>query len=118
MAHMTATHEEQHGLRPRQYVLIGLALTVITAVELWISYSGMPKTPMIAILIILSAVKFAVVVAFFMHLRFENSLMTKIFVGSLILAIAIMFALLGLFWGDLQVAQHAAAIAAGTAATH
>jgi len=103
MAHMTATaHEEEHGLSIRQYVWIGLALTVITAIELWISYSGMPAWLMITLLMGLSAFKFAVVVAYFMHLRFENNLMTKLFVGSFVLAALILFALLGLFWGDYQ----------------
>ena len=107
MAHANTGHEEQHGLRPRQYIMIGLALTVITLVELWISYSGMARALMITLLLALSAVKFVVVVAFFMHLRFEHSLMTKLFVGSFLLAVAIMFALLGLFWGDLQPARYA-----------
>jgi cytochrome c oxidase subunit IV len=101
MAHMTA-HEEEHGLSIRQYVIIGLVLTVVTAIELWISYSGMPDALMITLLVGLSAFKFAVVVAFFMHLRFENGLMTKVFVGSFVLATLILFALLALFWGDLQ----------------
>jgi len=114
MAHATGTgHQEQHGLTPRQYIMLGLALTLITVVELWVSYSGMARAALITILMVLSAVKFAAVVAFFMHLRFENSLMTKFFVGSFILAVAILFALLGLFWGDLQPARIAIEAAAG-----
>ncbi len=114
MAHAPSTgHQEQHGLTPRQYIMLGLALTLITIVELWISYSGMARAVLITVLVVLSAVKFAAVVAFFMHLRFENSLMTKFFVGSFLLAVAILFALLGLFWGDLQPARIAIEAAAG-----
>ena len=115
MAHAPATaHEQQHGLTPRQYIMLGLALTLITVVELWVSYSGMARALLITVLVALSTVKFVAVVAFFMHLRFEHSLMTKFFVGSLILAIAVLFALLGLFWGDLQPAR----IALEATATH
>ncbi len=91
---------EQHGLRPRQYLLIGLVLTVITLIELWISYSPLGGL-ILPLLLILSAVKFAMVVAYFMHLRFEAGIMTRVFVGSLILAALILFALVGLFWLDL-----------------
>jgi cytochrome c oxidase subunit IV len=103
MAHATehaALPEQQHGLTPRQYILIGLALTVITVIELGVSYSGIGSL-MIPILIVLSAVKFAVVVAYFMHLRFESGLMTRVFVGSFTLAALILIALLVIFWADL-----------------
>jgi cytochrome c oxidase subunit 4 len=114
MAHAPGTaQQEQHGLTPRQYIMLGLALTLITVVELWVSYSGMARAILITVLVVLSSVKFAAVVAFFMHLRFENSLMTKFFVGSFLLAVAILFALLGLFWGDLQPARIALEAAAG-----
>ena len=114
MAHMTAI-EEEHGLSIRQYVFIGIGLTVITAIELWISYSGMPNALMFTLLMGLSAFKFVVVVAYFMHLRFENSLMTKFFAGSFVLATLILFAFLALFWGDLQGGGHlgTAAVQAG-----
>ena len=91
---------EQHGLTPRQYLIIGAVLTVITLIELWVSYSPLGGL-ILPVLIVLSAIKFAIVVAYFMHLRFEKGIMTRIFVGSLILATLILFALLGLFWGDL-----------------
>ncbi len=90
---------EQHGLTVRQYLMIGAALTVITIIELAVSYSDLGDA-MVPILIALSAVKFAVVVAYFMHLRFDAPIFTRMFVGSLFLALAILVALLGLFWAD------------------
>ena len=100
MAHSEHAAPQQHGLTPRQYLLIGAVLTVITVIELWISYSPLGGL-ILPLLLVLSAVKFAIVVAYFMHLRFESGLMARIFVGSLILATLILFALLALFWGDL-----------------
>jgi cytochrome c oxidase subunit 4 len=99
MAHSQHAVTEQHGLTPRQYLLIGALLTVITLIELWISYSPLGGL-ILPLLLILSAIKFAIVVAYFMHLRFENGLMARIFIGSLILATLLLFALLGIFWGD------------------
>jgi cytochrome c oxidase subunit 4 len=109
MAHSTEHAPEQHGLTPRQYIMIGLALTVITVVELAVSYSPLGAV-LIPILIVLSAVKFAVVAAYFMHLRFESGLMTRVFVGSFILATCILIALVTLFWADLADGIRAARI--------
>ncbi len=95
--------EEQHGLTPRQYVGIGLALTVITIVELaaslWVDLGDF----LIPLLIVLSAVKFVVVVAFFMHLYFEQRVLTRVFAGSFFLAGGVLIALLALFWNDITI---------------
>ena len=96
------THEEQHGLRPRQYVMIGVLLTVITVAELAVSYADISLGVMVPTLLILSAVKFAIVVAFFMHLRYESAILTRLFGGSFLLAAAVLIAFLGLFWGSVS----------------
>ena len=111
MAHSSEqTVTAQHGLVPRQYLLIGVVLTVITLVELWISLSltVILGRLVIPLLLVLSAIKFATVVAWFMHLRFESGLMARIFVGSLVLAALILTALLFIFWGDLKGGIYAA----------
>lgn len=96
-----ASHaEEQHGLTPRQYILLGIALTIITIVELgaslWVDLGDL----LIPVLIVLSAVKFVAVVAFFMHLYYEPQLLTRVFLGSFVLAGGVLIALLALFWTD------------------
>jgi cytochrome c oxidase subunit IV len=99
-------HETHHGAEEhppssiRSYVMTGLILTVITIVELFLSYSALPHGLMVALLIGLSAVKFVIVVAIFMHLKFEDRLLTRLFLFGLILAASIMLALLALFWND------------------
>ena len=92
---------ETHGppLKPRQYLLIGLILTVLTVVELWVSYSSLGSV-LVPILLILSAVKFIMVVALFMHLKFESRLFTWMFLFGLLLGGAILIALIALFWND------------------
>ncbi|GMU41322.1 MAG: hypothetical protein AMXMBFR23_21880 [Chloroflexota bacterium] len=98
-----ATAGHGHGEHPpttiRQYVMIGLILAVITAVELWVSYAGLGSLE-IPLLLILSAVKFGIVAALFMHLKFEHKFMTRVFVFGLVLAAFLLFAVWSLFLHD------------------
>ncbi len=98
-------HAESHDEHPpttiREYVMIGLVLTVVTAVELWASYNEhILGGLLVPALFIMSAFKFAVVVAMFMHLRFEHSLLWKLFSFGLILGTAMIIATTALFWHD------------------
>lgn len=90
-------HEEAHGLEPREYVIVGVILTVITAVELVVSYSDMGAL-LVPALLVLSAVKFGAVVAFFMHLRFDAIIFNRLFIGPLVLAGALLLSLVSIFW--------------------
>jgi cytochrome c oxidase subunit IV len=96
-AHAAETHGSP--LKPRQYLIIGLILTVITAVELWVSYSSLGSL-LVPVLIILSTVKFVIVVALFMHLKFEPRVFTTMFLFGLVLAGGMVIALISLFWND------------------
>ncbi|MXW23744.1 MAG: cytochrome C oxidase subunit IV family protein [Chloroflexi bacterium] len=93
--------EEEHGLQPMQYVWIGVLLTIITIVELGASLWVDLGNALIPILIVLSAVKFYIVVAFYMHLRFEHRLLSQVFTGSFVLAAGVLIALIALFWTDI-----------------
>ncbi len=80
---------EQVGERahpgPLEYVKIGLILAVITAVEVGIYYIEAIEDALVPILIVLSALKFTLVVMWFMHLRFDSRLFSWLFVGGLVL---------------------------------
>lgn len=94
---MAHGHSEQaHGLNPRQYTIVFVVLTVITIVELIASYTGLSKIGLMVVLFPLSALKFAIVVALFMHLRFDNPFFTKMFIGPLVLAGLVLLALITL----------------------
>jgi cytochrome c oxidase subunit IV len=101
--HAAGAHERSHPT-VRQYLLIGLLLTLITVVELVASYADLGSL-LIPILVVLSAVKFAVVLAYFMHLRFEDALLTRFFVFGFVLAGALLVALIALFWTDGSIAN-------------
>ncbi len=95
MAH-EAHASEAHGLNPRQYVVIFVVLSVITLIELAVSYSGAGFWMLLVVLGVLSAIKFGIVVALFMHLRFDNPFFTKMFLGPLLLAASVLLALMAL----------------------
>lgn len=93
-----AAHQSRHPTLG-QYVAIAIFLFVVTLVEFVIilpeGFAGAGWT--IAPLAILSAIKFAAVIFFYMHLKFDNPLLTWIFLGGLALGFAVVFALVGLF---------------------
>jgi cytochrome c oxidase subunit 4 len=79
------------------YVLIGVILTVITAAEVAVFYIPALRPVLIPLLLVLSGTKFALVVMFFMHLKFDNPIFSGVFVAPLILASFVVVALIVLF---------------------
>ncbi len=79
------------------YVLIGAILVVITAAEVAIFYIPALRGVLVPLLLTLSAVKFAIVMMFFMHLKFDSPIFSYVFVAPLILAILVVTALVLLF---------------------
>jgi cytochrome c oxidase subunit 4 len=79
------THHDHPG--ERQYILIALILAAITGVEVFCSYWDAVSGILAPLLIAMSIVKFTMVVAFFMHLRFDSRLFRRLFVGGVGLAI-------------------------------
>ncbi|HUR49752.1 MAG TPA: cytochrome C oxidase subunit IV family protein [Acidimicrobiales bacterium] len=96
-----ATHESQevdeHHERPhpsdKQYVIIGLILAAMTAVEVGLYYVDIGSLNNTT-LILLAVVKFFIVAAFFMHLRFDRPILRRLFVTGIVLAIAVYMAYL------------------------
>ncbi len=70
---------------PVQYWLIAFVLAVVTAVEVAIpAISFFDGVPRVTLLFLLGAMKFAAVVAFFMHLRFDKPLYRNLFLIGVI----------------------------------
>jgi cytochrome c oxidase subunit 4 len=91
-------HAEHEHPTWKQYKWVALWLTLITIVEVWVYYTPFVNSPLFApTLLIMSAVKFIIVVMFYMHLKYDHWIFRRIFVGSLAIAIATLFALLFLF---------------------
>ena len=81
------------------YKWVALILTLITAVEVWVYYipSFVASRAFVPSLLIMSAVKFFIVVAFYMHLRYDHKLFRALFTAPLIIAMTTIVALLFLF---------------------
>jgi cytochrome c oxidase subunit IV len=80
------------------YWKVAVILTLITVVEVWIYYTSFKNSPLfVPVLLILSAVKFAIVVLFYMHLKYDHKLFKALFTGPLIIAMSTLVALLFLF---------------------
>jgi cytochrome c oxidase subunit 4 len=82
-----APHGRPHP-EPRQYVLIAVVLVVITAIEVATSYleGDVNSNLLIVALGIMAAVKFFLVVAWFMHLRTDSKIFRRFFLLGLIAA--------------------------------
>jgi cytochrome c oxidase subunit IV len=94
------THEHTHP-SDRQYVIIAAILAVITAAEVSTYFMEDPDIAVLAaILFPMMIVKFAVVCAYFMHLKYDNPIFRRVFVFGLVLAVAVfLIALTSLqFW--------------------
>ncbi len=72
-----------------EYVKVGVILAVITAVEVAVYYVDALEGALLAILLILSAAKFVLVALWFMHLRFDNKLLSIAFSGGMLLVVAL-----------------------------
>lgn len=83
----------------RVYLIVGLILFIVTAIEVALYYLEPTVGRAIAypLLLVLSASKFALVAMFYMHLRFDNRLFSGLFVFGLAVAASLLLALLLLF---------------------
>jgi cytochrome c oxidase subunit 4 len=90
---VTQPQEHAHP-GPREYVLVGVILAIITAAEVTTFYLHIPLLVLIPVLLVLAAIKFALVVMFFMHLKFDPRLFTGLVLFGLVRAGALLTAML------------------------
>src|SRR5687767_6330953 len=96
-AHLSG--EEHHHPGWSTYWKVAVILTLITVAEVWAYYipSFVASKAFVPLLLIMSAVKFAIVVMFYMHLKYDHKLFRALFTGPLLIAMATLIALLFLF---------------------
>jgi cytochrome c oxidase subunit 4 len=78
------------------YVKIALVLTAVTAIEFAVIYIRALTPILVPLLLVLSAGKFALVVLFFMHLRYDKPILSTLFAAPLVIALAIVVAMMTL----------------------
>jgi cytochrome c oxidase subunit IV len=88
------THEHPG---PRQYVIIGVVLSILTALEVAAYYIDALAPVLVPILLVLSAAKFILVVQFYMHLKFDSKVFTSVFLGPMALAVLVIISLIILY---------------------
>jgi cytochrome c oxidase subunit IV len=93
-----ADTEHEHTEHPdnSQYIAVGIVLAVFTAIEVAISYAGVPSQVAIPALIVLTVLKFTLVVLWFMHLRFDSGWFRRVFIFGLVAAILLYAATISL----------------------
>jgi cytochrome c oxidase subunit 4 len=98
LAHDAGGHEGEEGHPgPKTYTIVGAVLAIITLIEVWAYNQPFLRPALVPILLVLSAVKFATVVGFFMHLRFDNPLFLAVFGFGLAVAGSVITAFMFLF---------------------
>jgi len=90
-------HVGEAPVSSRFYVAIAVILAVFTALEVMVFYVEALAPFLLPLLMVLMFVKFALVVMFFMHLRFDRPLLTGVFAGGLFIALFIILALMAIF---------------------
>jgi cytochrome c oxidase subunit 4 len=87
--HSLDGHAEHVHPSDLKYIKIAIILALITAAEVAIYYVEMDDRLLIALLMPMMIAKFAIVAGYFMHLKFDSPLFTKMFVAGLAFAVGV-----------------------------
>src|SRR5439155_26330341 len=93
---------EQAHATTATYLRIAAILVMITLIEVGVFYVPTFQALLVPILLVLSSVKFTLVVMFYMHLKFDNRFFAFLFGGPLLLGLAVAVSLLFIFYGALR----------------
>ncbi len=88
MHDVATTHDEGKG----QYFWVWGALLILTAVEVALAYNQVfPPVRMLEALMILSVIKSALIIGYFMHLKFEIAAMKWVLMIAVVACLCLMF---------------------------
>ncbi len=88
VANHDATPQHQHGLSVFFYVWA--ALLVFTGAEVYLAYQNMEPVKMLMILMALSLLKAALIILFFMHMKYESARMRRVLMPVLVICLCLM----------------------------
>ena len=88
-----------HGGHPsvKEYIRIALVLALLTGLEVAATYTSIGSATLIALLLGLAAIKFILVVLYFMHLKFDDRRYSRFFLMGLAGATTLFLIVLILF---------------------
>jgi cytochrome c oxidase subunit 4 len=84
--------EEAHaGASVGTNIAVWIGLVAITFLEVFLAYEELKPTVMLTVLVILSLVKAAMIMSFFMHLKYEKFSLVLLLIPATIFCICMMF---------------------------
>ena len=83
-----STHTEPHGLSSKLTLTVWAWLLILTGVEVFLAYIQFSVTVMLVLLMGLSLVKAALIMAYFMHLRFEKRTLVLTLIPALVVVVS------------------------------
>jgi cytochrome c oxidase subunit 4 len=93
-----STHLEElhsHGPGIPTFAKVWISLLVLTGAEVFLAYEQVPLLIMLTVLLGLSVIKAALIIAYFMHLKFERLSLFLTLFPMLIFCIVLMLIFLG-----------------------
>ena len=87
-AHAEAAHE---GASVGTNITVWVGLVAITGIEVFLAYEHLQPTLMLTLLVVLSVVKAALIMSYFMHLKFEKFALVLWLIPATIFCICMMF---------------------------
>jgi cytochrome c oxidase subunit 4 len=75
---------------PKLFFMVWVMLTGLTGIEVFLGYVEPPPTLMLTLLVILSLIKVGLIVAYFMHLKYERLSMSVALIPATIFCILMM----------------------------
>jgi cytochrome c oxidase subunit 4 len=95
MSTETEIVEHMTGATTMTFAKVWIALLILTGAEVFLAYEQVPTMIMLTILVGLSIIKAALIIAYFMHLKFERLSLFLTLFPMLIFCILLMLIFLG-----------------------
>ena len=90
-AHAYAIADEEHSVgSAKLFATVWVWLLLLTALEVFLAYERLAVVIMLTILVGISLIKSALIVAYFMHLRFERLGLFLLIIPALVFCICMM----------------------------
>jgi cytochrome c oxidase subunit 4 len=88
---MSSSTEHTHAEgTTRVFLIVWFWLLALTGVEVFLGYEQLELKLMLVLLMGLSVIKAALIIAYFMHLRYEKASMSAILMPALVIVIVLM----------------------------
>ncbi len=86
-----SAHEEHFAGSNKLFTSIWVWLLILTVIEIFLAYKPMPLHFMLVVLLGLSLIKAALIIAYFMHLKFERLSLILTIIPMLVVCICLLF---------------------------